>query len=89
MTRRLALLSFALFAAGCVQRAVPPTDIYASISRCGMDGHIQLQRLGEREFRIEYLDPNSDYAKVDCFLAEVRRLRIGLGFVGNEALVGD
>jgi hypothetical protein len=89
MPDRLVPVVVCLFAAGCVQREAPPNDINASISKCGMDGHIRLHRLGERQFRIEYLDPNSDYAKVDCFLAEAKRLRIDLGFVGNEAYVRD
>jgi hypothetical protein len=41
---------------------------------------------GERRVHVRYLNPNADYAKVDCFLVEARRLRLNLGFVGNEAL---
>jgi hypothetical protein len=40
---------------------------------------------GEHRLHIRYLNPNADYAKVDCFVAEARRLRLDLGFVGNEA----
>jgi hypothetical protein len=40
---------------------------------------------GGRRLHILYIDPKADYAKVDCFLADARRLRLDLGFVGNEA----
>ena len=86
MFARLCALLVSLLVTGCAPRETVPDDIYASIRKCGMDGHIRLQKKGERQFRVVYLDPNSDYAKVDCFLGEARRLRINLGFVGNEAI---
>jgi hypothetical protein len=89
MFRRLSPLLASLLLAGCAQREAVPDDIYASIKKCGMDGHIQLEKEGERQFRIAYLDPNSDYGKMDCVLGEARRLRISLGFVGNEAIRTD
>ena len=89
MFARLCPLLASLLVAGCPQREAVPDDIYASIRKCGMDGHIRLQEVSERQFRVTYLDPNSDYAKVDCFLGEARRLRIKLGFVGNEAIRTD
>ena len=89
MSARLCTFAACLLAIGCMQRSAVPDDIYASISRCGMKGHIRLQKEGEKQFRIVYLDPNSDYAKVDCVLAEAKRLRIDLGFVGNEAIKAD
>lgn len=75
----------ALFAAGCASPAAPRDDIHASIRKCGLEGQIRVEMEGERRLHIRYLNPNADYAKVDCFIAEARRLRLDLGFVGNEA----
>ena len=40
---------------------------------------------GERRHHVRYLSPDAHYEKVDCFITEARRLRMDLGFVGNEA----
>ena len=85
MRVRLTPLAAVLLVAGCTAPAAPADDIFASIKKCGMEGHIRVEVEGERELRIRYLDPNVDYSKFDCFLADARRLRMNLGFVGNEA----
>jgi hypothetical protein len=75
-----------MIAAACTSPAAPPKDIYGSIRKCGLEGLIRIDAEGERRFRISYIDPNADYEMVDCFLAEAKRLRLDLGFVGNEAV---
>ena len=50
-----------------------------------MEGLIRVELEGEHRLHILYLNPKADYGKVDCFLAEARRLKLNLGFVGNEA----
>ena len=83
---RLSVTSIAgcLLAAGCAPSSVP-TDIYGSIEKCGLEGNMRLEPQGQNRFRIAHLDPDTDYEKLDCFIREAQRLRVDLGFVGNEA----
>jgi hypothetical protein len=57
----------------------------ADADRIHVRRQIRVDMEGERRLHIRYLNPNADYAKVDCFIAEARRVRLDLGFVGNEA----
>jgi hypothetical protein len=74
-----------LLVAGCASPGTLRDDIQASIRKCGLEGQMRVEVERERRARIRYLDPNTDYTKVDCFLADARRLRLELGAVGNEA----
>jgi hypothetical protein len=85
MRVRLTPLAICLLAAGCASPAVSAGDIHASIRKCGLEGQIRVEMEGEHRLHIRYLNPNAGYAKVDCFIAEARRLKLDLGFVGNEA----
>jgi hypothetical protein len=58
--------------------------IQASIRRCGLEGQISVAMEGERHLRVDRLDPATSYPKVDCFVTEMRRLGLELGFIGNE-----
>ena len=79
------LLIACVAASGCASPR-PPTDVYGSIRKCGLVGKLRVEQSGEREFKIVYLNPDTDYEKLDCFLAEAKRLRVHLRFTGNEAL---
>jgi hypothetical protein len=85
MRVHLTPLATCLFAVGCAAPAAPRDDIHASIKKCGLEGQIRVEVEGERQLHIRYLNPNVDYTRFDCFLVEVRRLRLNLGIVGNEA----
>lgn len=78
-------LAACVLATGCASPAAPRDDIQASIRKCGLEGQIRVKIEGERRLHILYLNPNAGYAKVDCFIAEARRLGLDLGFVGKEA----
>jgi hypothetical protein len=77
-------LAVCLLATGCASATAPTDDIRASIRKCGLSGQIRVETEGERRLHVRYLNPNADYAKVDCFIAETHRLGLDLGFVGNE-----
>src|SRR5947209_2509668 len=74
-----------LLVGGCASPAAPRDAVDDSIRACGLTSQIRVEMEGERRLHILYINPKTDYAKVDCFLAEARRLRLDLGFVGNEA----
>ena len=74
-----------LLTAGCASAPAPPDDVRTSIRRCGLEGLIRVEVMGEDRLHIRYLNPTADYSKVVCFIAEARRLGLDLGFVGNEA----
>ena len=78
-------LAVCLLATGCASPASLRNDIQASIRKCGLEGQLRVEVVDEHVARIRYLHPKADYTKMDCFLAEARRLRLDLGFVGNEA----
>jgi hypothetical protein len=84
MERPKLILAACLVAGSCAS-PTPPADIYGSISKCGLEGKLRVEQQGEGEFKVVYLNPDTDYEKVDCFLDHANRLGLNLGFVGNEA----
>ena len=76
-----------MLVAACARPAAPSDDIFESVRTCGLEGQLRLEPDGDR--LLLHLAPTADYERVDCFLKEARRLRVNLGFVGNEAVAQD
>ena len=83
---RLGRAALAVMAActGCTASRDYTPQIDAVIERCGLHGMVRLDPLGGRLYRVAYVNPATPYEKVDCLLDGARRLRVDLGFVGNE-----
>jgi len=57
--------------------------ILAATSKCGLPAD-RLQPVGDGRVILKP-DPNDDYKKIDCLLAEVGKApKLKLGFIGNE-----
>lgn len=59
------------------------SEVDAAVRKCGLERQLVADVSG-RDLTIARLDPNVEYQRFDCFLAEVRTLRLNLGIVGNE-----
>ena len=70
--------------ASCATTRTTQSDVDAAVRKCGLDGQLVAQVAG-RDLTIARLNPNVEYQRFDCLLAEVKRMRLNLGIVGNEA----
>jgi len=80
-----AVLALAAVSTGCATVTIRQLDVDAAVRKCGLQGQMEAELLEGRRLTIHRLDADADFVKFDCFLGEVKRMRLDLGIVGQEA----